>query len=73
MTDPAIVKEYGITDANPFFKALLQRPYLERMVISPHIYGPSVSSRKDWYKVGGWSWWRVVPCGPGGEGGQGVS
>jgi len=50
VTDPAIIKEFGIHDANPFFTTLLSKPYLDNVVISPHLYGPSVSSRKDWYK-----------------------
>jgi hypothetical protein len=48
VTDPAIIKETGISDANPFFQGLMKRPYLTRTVISPHVYGPSVSGRKDW-------------------------
>lgn len=51
VTDPAIIKEYGIHDANPFFTTLLSKPYLDSVVISPHLYGPSVSNRKDFYKV----------------------
>jgi hypothetical protein len=51
VTDKAIIDGWGITDANPFFQALMERPYLERVVISPHLYGPSVSHRKDFYKV----------------------
>jgi hypothetical protein len=29
----------------------MSKPYLDRVVISPHLYGPSVSHRKDFYKV----------------------
>jgi hypothetical protein len=52
VTDKALIEEWKITDANPFFQALMERPYLDRVVISPHLYGPSVSHRKDFYKVG---------------------
>jgi hypothetical protein len=52
VTDKALIAQWGITDANPFFQALMERPYLNRVVISPHLYGPSVSHRKDFYKVG---------------------
>ncbi|KIZ06214.1 hypothetical protein MNEG_1745 [Monoraphidium neglectum] len=45
-----------ITDANPFFKALMKRPYLDRVVISPHVYGPSVSNRRDGMAVGPTLW-----------------
>lgn len=51
VTDKGLIEEWGITDANPFFQALMERPYLSRVVISPHLYGPSVSHRKDFYKV----------------------
>ena len=34
-------------DPNPFFKALFSKPYLNQVVISPHIYGPSVSLATD--------------------------
>lgn len=54
MTDPAIIKEFGIHDANPFFSTLLTKPYLDSVVISPHLYGPSVSNRKDFYKGKDW-------------------
>jgi hypothetical protein len=54
VTDPAIIKEYGIHDANPFFSTLLTKPYLDSVVISPHLYGPSVSNRKDFYKGKDW-------------------
>ncbi|KAF6266483.1 glycoside hydrolase superfamily [Scenedesmus sp. NREL 46B-D3] len=54
VTDKAIIADWEITDANPFFQALMQRPYLSRVVISPHLYGPSVSHRKDFYKGAEW-------------------
>jgi hypothetical protein len=60
VTDKALIDEWQITDANPFFQALMERPYLERVVISPHLYGPSVSHRKDFYKVR-----RQAPAGSG--------
>lgn len=43
VTDKAILSQYGLSDPNPFFAALMNRPYLGRVVISPHVYGPSVS------------------------------
>jgi hypothetical protein len=51
VTNRDIIKEFGIHDANPFFTTLLSKPYLDQVVISPHLYGPSVSNRKDFYKV----------------------
>jgi len=51
VTDKKIIDEFFLSDANPFFQALMSKPYLDRVVISPHLYGPSVSHRKDFYKV----------------------
>lgn len=31
-------------DPNPFFKALFAKLYLNQVVISPHVYGPGVTS-----------------------------
>ena len=30
-------------DPNPFFKAIFSKPYFNKVVISPHVYGPSVT------------------------------
>lgn len=39
--DPALLG--GLSDPNPFFQALLTRPYLEQVVMAPHVYPPSIS------------------------------
>ncbi|KAG1655305.1 hypothetical protein FOA52_007962 [Chlamydomonas sp. UWO 241] len=31
-------------DPNPFFRALLTKPYVSKVAISPHLYGPSVTT-----------------------------
>ena len=38
VTDPATIRANGISDANPFFRSLMGKPYLDRVVISPHVY-----------------------------------
>jgi len=43
VTKPSIIKEYKISDPRPFFNELLRKPYLKQVVISPHLYGPSIS------------------------------
>ena len=30
-------------DPNPFFQAIFSKPYFNQIVVSPHVYGPSVS------------------------------
>jgi hypothetical protein len=42
-TDPAIIAARGLSDPNPFFTELLQKPYLSQVVIAPHVYPPSIS------------------------------
>jgi hypothetical protein len=42
-TDPVLVSGLGLSDPNPFFQALLQKPYLEQVVMAPHVYPPSVT------------------------------
>lgn len=42
-TDPELIKKCGLSDPNPFFQALLHKPYADQVVISPHIYPPSVT------------------------------
>ena len=34
----------GASDPNSFFTTLLGKPYLQQVVIAPHVYGPSVSN-----------------------------
>lgn len=42
-TDRAVIAERGLSDPNPFFEALMRKPYRRSVVIAPHVYGPSVS------------------------------
>jgi aryl-phospho-beta-D-glucosidase BglC (GH1 family) len=42
-TDPKVIAEYELSDPNPFFRELLNKPYLNQVVISPHVYPPSVT------------------------------
>jgi len=45
VTDAALIKQYNLPDPRPFFDDVLARPYLNNVVISPHYYGPSISSQ----------------------------
>lgn len=46
VTDPAIIKRHGITDATVFFEGVLGKVYAGRVIISPHMYGPTVSKNR---------------------------
>ncbi len=48
-TDPTIIASTGISDPNPFFRQLLAKPYLNNVVISPHLYGPSITKMRTGY------------------------
>lgn len=50
VTDPNIIRENGISDPRPFFDKLVKKPYVHRVIISPHIYGPSISKATEAYK-----------------------
>jgi hypothetical protein len=44
ITDASLIRIGGLSDPNPFFTTLLDRPYLNNIVIAPHYYPPSVSA-----------------------------
>jgi aryl-phospho-beta-D-glucosidase BglC (GH1 family) len=46
-TDAAVVKAGGVEDARPFFEAIVKKPYANNVVISPHIYPPSISTHNE--------------------------
>ncbi len=46
VTDPNIIKEYQIDDASLFFNELMNKSYIGNIIISPHMYGPSVTKNK---------------------------
>ena len=38
-----VIQANGISDPNAFFTALVSKPYVGNVVISPHYYPPSIS------------------------------
>lgn len=47
VVNQTIINKYGIDDPNWFFQALLKKPYRARVIISPHLYGPSVTGQAE--------------------------
>lgn len=50
VVNSTLIKEYKLSDPRPFFNELLKKPYLNRVIISPHLYGPTISKDNDFYK-----------------------
>jgi hypothetical protein len=38
VTDESIISTYGLADPNPFFQALMGKPYLGSVAVAPHVY-----------------------------------
>ena len=52
-TDPTLIRQDGLSDPTRFFKTLLSKPYLNQVVISPHVYPPSVTGASSNYAGAG--------------------
>ena len=52
-TDPAVVANGGVQSAQPFFNMALSKPWASNVVISPHLYPPSVSTHREVDQVTG--------------------
>ncbi|KAK9864609.1 hypothetical protein WJX84_005551 [Apatococcus fuscideae] len=59
-TDSSVVSSTGVSDPNSFFSSLLGKPYLNQVVIAPHVYGPSVSMDNSGSSVGSKFWSRLT-------------
>lgn len=46
-TDAAVVAAGHVDDARPFFEKMMAKPYVNNIVISPHIYPPSISTHNE--------------------------
>lgn len=45
-----LIQQYGLSDPRPFFNDLLKKKYLNNVIISPHLYGPTISKDNEFYK-----------------------
>lgn len=43
-TNKTVISQSGLSDPNPFFTQLATKPYINQVVLSPHIYPPSVTN-----------------------------
>jgi aryl-phospho-beta-D-glucosidase BglC (GH1 family) len=43
ITDKRAIESRGLSDANPFFRALVAKPYVKASVLTPHMYPPSIT------------------------------
>lgn len=48
-TDKEQIARLALSDPNPFFERLMAKPYRRSVVISPHVYGPTVTLATDTY------------------------
>lgn len=58
VTDEKLIKKSGLSNPNPFFQVLLHKPYVDQVVISPHVYPPSVTNATQDY-IGADLWNRM--------------
>lgn len=58
-TNSALIQQNGLSDPTRFFTTLLNKPYLNQVVISPHVYPPSITGQSSNY-VGTGLWNRMT-------------
>jgi hypothetical protein len=54
VTDQGQLAARNLSDPNAFLTALMAKPYRNRVVLSPHLYGPSLSNNT--YNIGDPQW-----------------
>lgn len=52
-TDASVIQASGLSDPNSFFTQLAAKPYVNQVVLSPHIYPPSVTNATSNYSGSG--------------------
>ena len=46
VVDPAVIKQYNLSDPTAFFENLVEVPeLLNRVIFAPHVHGPNVTVR----------------------------
>ncbi|BDA42796.1 probable major extracellular endoglucanase [Coccomyxa sp. Obi] len=59
VTDGDLISQDGLSDPRPFFDGLLSKPYVDQVVLSPHVYGRSVTGGSQTTKEGTPLWNRL--------------
>lgn len=52
VTNKEIITSRGIDDASVFFDTIMDKPYVNNVIISPHKYGPSIAKNMGYHKGG---------------------
>ena len=60
-TNSTFLQQHGGSDPTPFFNTLLQKRYLNNVIISPHYYGPSISQPTNPVPSGYRPWHTATP------------
>lgn len=50
VTDVATLQQYQLNSARPFFDAIWNHSYINNLIISPHMYGPSIAKNLGYHK-----------------------
>ncbi|MBP9743317.1 MAG: cellulase family glycosylhydrolase, partial [Burkholderiales bacterium] len=48
-TNSTVIQQNGLSDPNAFFTSLAAKPYLNQVVLSPHVYPPTVTNASNAY------------------------
>jgi hypothetical protein len=50
VVNSTLIETYGLSDPRKFFNELLTKPYVNNVIISPHLYGPTISKDNEFYR-----------------------
>lgn len=50
VVNSTLINEYKLSDPRSFFNEVLKKPYVNNVIVSPHLYGPTISKDNEFYK-----------------------